>query len=283
MEFKDYYQTLGIEQSASDAEIKTAYRRLARKFHPDVSKEKSAEDRFKSINEAYEVLKDKQKRTQYDQLKTNGYRSGQEYRAPQGFNRGQSQYDFGSENAAGGFSDFFESLFGNTRRTQTQQPIHNSKVKLSIPLELAYTGGKQKIRINSRILEVNIPVGIRSGQSIRLAGQGEQQGDLMIEIDYLEHPEFELEGQNILYTLTLMPWQAALGALVFVPTLGGMVELNIPANSDTGKRLRLKGRGIPGKSVKGDQLVVLEVSAPKAKTEEQKAFYQQMQEIFEDN
>lgn len=285
VEFKDYYQTLGVEQSASDAEIKTAYRRLARKFHPDVSKEKSAEDRFKAINEAYEVLKDKQKREQYNQLKANGYRSGQEYRPPPGFNRGQSQYDFGagSENSDGGFSDFFESLFGNARRAQTQQPINDSKVKLSIPLERAYSGGKQKIRIASRTLEVNVPAGIRPGQSIRLAGQGQRNGDLMIEIDYLEHPEFELEGQNILYTLTLMPWQAALGAMVSVPTLGGVVELKIPADSDTGKRLRLKGRGMPGKTSKGDQLVELEVSAPKAKTEQQKALYAQMQEIFKDD
>jgi curved DNA-binding protein len=285
VEFKDYYKTLGVEQSASDAEIKTAYRRLARKYHPDVSKEKSAEAHFKSINEAYEVLKDKEKRVQYDQLKANGYRSGQEYKPSPGFNRGHSQYDFGAgnENADGGFSDFFESLFGNARREQTQQPIKDSKVKLSIPLERAFAGGKQKIRISSRILEVNIPAGIRPGQSIRLAGQGERKGDLMIEIDYLEHPEFELDGQNILYTLTLMPWQAALGALVSVPTLGGVVELKIPANSDTGKRLRLKGRGMPGKTNKGDQLIELEVSAPHAKTDEQKALYAQMQIIFNED
>ena len=235
------------------------------------------------MNEAYEVLKDKEKRMQYDQLKANGYRSGQEYNAPPGFNHGQSQYDFGGDNGAAGFSDFFESLFGNAQRAQTQQPIRNSKVKLSIPLERVYTGGKQKIRISSRTLEVNIPAGIRPGQTIRLAGQGERQSDLMIEIDYLEHPEFELDGQNILYTLTLMPWQAALGALISVPTLGGVVELKIPPNSDTGKRLRLKGRGLPGKTSKGDQLVELEISAPKAKTEEQKALYAQMQLIFKDD
>lgn len=280
MEFKDYYKILGVEQSASDAEIKTAYRRLARKYHPDVSKEKSAEDRFKSINEAYEVLKDKQKRTEYDQLKANGYRSGEEYRPPPGFNRGPSQFDFGDANGTAGFSDFFESLFGNARRPQAQQPAGGSRVKLSIPLERAYAGGKQKIRINSRTLEVNIPAGIKPGQSIRLAGQGEHKGDMMIEIAYQEHPEFELDGANILYTLTLMPWQAALGAVMSVPTLGGLVELKIPANSDTGKRLRLKGRGMPAKTGKGDQLVELEVSAPVAKTDEQKALYAQMQSIF---
>jgi len=282
MEFKDYYQTLGVEAGASEAEIKTAYRRLARKFHPDVSKEKGAEDRFKAVNEAYEVLKDKDKRSQYDQLKSTGYRPGEEFRPPPGFNRGGTPFDFGQDTGSAGFSDFFESLFGNARRTQAQQPASASRVKLGIPLERAYAGGKQKIRIGSRTLEINIPAGIRPGQNIRLAGQGERKGDLMIEIDYQEHPEFELDGQNVLYTVTLMPWQAALGATVSVPTLGGSVELKIPANSESGKRLRLKGRGMPGKAGKGDQLVEIEVSAPPATTDEQKALYARMAELFKD-
>jgi curved DNA-binding protein len=280
MEFKDYYQTLGVEATASEAEIKTAYRRLARKFHPDVSKEKGAEDRFKAVNEAYEVLKDKEKRVQYDQLKSRGYRPGEEFRPPPGFNRGGTPFDFDPAAGSGGFSDFFESLFGNARRAQAQQPAGASRVKLGIPLERAYAGGKQKVRIGSRTLEINIPAGIRPGQNIRLAGQGERNSDLMIEIDYQEHPEFELDGQNVLYTATLMPWQAALGATVSVPTLGGSVELKIPANSDTGKRLRLKGRGMPGKSGKGDQLVEIEISAPPAVTDEQKALYARMAELF---
>lgn len=280
MEFKDYYQTLGVEASASEAEIKTAYRRLARKFHPDVSKEKGAEERFKAVNEAYEVLKDKDKRAQYDQLKSSGYRPGEDFRPPPDFNRGGYRFDFDEGAATGGFSDFFESLFGNARRSQAQQPAGASRVKLSIPLERAYAGGKQKVRIGNRTLEINIPPGIRPGQSIRLAGQGERKGDLMIEIEYQEHPEFELDGQNVLYTVTLMPWQAALGATVSVPTLGGSVELKIPENSDAGKRLRLKGRGMPGKAGKGDQLVEIEISAPPARTDEQKALYSRMAELF---
>lgn len=280
MEFKDYYQTLGVEASASEAEIKTAYRRLARKFHPDVSKEKGAEERFKAVNEAYEVLKDKEKRAQYDQLKSSGYRPGEDFRPPPDFNRGGYRFDFDEGAAAGGFSDFFESLFGNARRSQAQQPAGASRVKLSIPLERAYAGGKQKVRIGNRTLEISIPPGIRSGQSIRLAGQGERKGDLMIEIEYREHPEFELDGQNVLYTVTLMPWQAALGATVSVPTLGGPVDLKIPENSDAGKRLRLKGRGMPGKAGKGDQLVEIEISAPPARTDEQKALYSRMAELF---
>jgi len=254
VEFKDYYSVLGVESKASAAEIKTAYRRLARKYHPDVSKEAGAEERFKAINEAYEVLRDDEKRNQYDQLKARGYRPGEEFRPPPGYGGGGTQYDF-NDMGGGGFSDFFESLFGGGRRGQPQQPVQGSRVKLAIPLERAFTGGKQKVRIGAKTLEINIPAGIKPGQNIRLAGQGEQGGNLMIEIDYLEHPEFELDGLNVLYTLSLMPWQVALGDTVSVPTLAGKVGLKIPAGSDTGKRLRLKGRGMPGKSVPGDQLV----------------------------
>ncbi|MBP6299471.1 MAG: DnaJ domain-containing protein [Arenimonas sp.] len=285
MEFKDYYKILNVESTASDDEIKKSYRRLARKFHPDVSKEKGAEEQFKAINEAYEVLKDKEKRSQYDQLKANGYRPGDDFRPPPGASGGAGgfQYDFNDMGGAGGFSDFFESLFGAGRRPQQQQAPTGSRVKLSIPLEKSYSGGKQKIRIGKRTFEINIPVGIKPGQSIRLAGQGEHQGDLMIEIDYKEHPEFELDGLNILYTLTLMPWQAALGANISVPTLGGLVELKVPANSDTGKRLRLKGRGMPSKTIKGDQLIEIEVSAPSVKNEQQRALYEQMALVFKED
>jgi curved DNA-binding protein len=279
MEFKDYYSVLGVDSKASAAEIKTAYRRLARKYHPDVSKEAGAEERFKSVNEAYEVLRDEEKRKQYDQLKASGYRPGEEFRPPPGFGGGGYQYDF-NDMGGGGFSDFFESLFGGARRSQPQQAAQGSRVKLAIALERAFSGGKQKVRIGAKTLEINIPAGIKPGQSIRLAGQGEQGGNLIIEIDYQEHPEFELDGQNVLYTLSLMPWQVALGDTVSVPTLAGKVGLKIPAGSDTGKRLRLKGRGMPGKAGPGDQLVELEVSVPVPETEEQKAVYRKMAELF---
>ncbi len=276
MEFKDYYSILGVEATASAPEIKTAYRRLARKYHPDVSKEKEAEARFKSVNEAYEVLKDPQKRQEYDRIKANGYRSGEDFRPPPGFGGG-SYNDFGS--AGGGFSDFFESLFGQARRAN-ESPAQGSRVKLAIPLERVYTGGKQKIRVGTKTLEVAIPAGIKSGQSIRLAGQGEHGQDLMIEIAYQEHPEFELDGLNVLYTLSLMPWQAALGDSVSVPTLGGHVTLKVPSASDTGKRLRLKARGLPGKPVAGDQLIEIEITAPAPRTEEQTELYRKMAQAF---
>ncbi|MBW8312530.1 MAG: DnaJ domain-containing protein [Rhizobium sp.] len=287
MQFKDYYDTLGVEATAGEAEIKTAYRRLARKYHPDVSKEKGAEERFKAINEAYEVLRDKEKRAAYDQLKAQGYRPGEEFRPPPDFGAGgfggqgfRFEQDFGG----GGFSDFFESLFGGRGPGPGRgrpEPPGDTRAKLAIPLELAYSGGKQRIEVDGRKLEVNIPAGIQPGQVIRLAGQGQRGADLKLEIDYRPHGEFEVDGRNVLYTLPLAPWQAALGATVSVPTLGGAVEVRVPPDSDTGRKLRLRGRGLPGKPAAGDQIVEIEVRAPKAATEAQKALYQQMAAAFD--
>lgn len=288
MQFKDYYETLGVESSAGEAEIKTAYRRLARKFHPDVSKEQGAEERFKAVNEAYEVLRDKEKRAEYDRLKAQGYRPGEEFRPPPGFGQGDGgfryQQDFGQ---GGGFSDFFESLFGGGRGPGRAQaaPAGDLRAKLAIALELAYTGGKQRIAVDGRTLEVNVPAGIAPGQVIRLAGQGRSGGgrasDLLLEIDYRPHADFEVDGRNVLHTLAVMPWQAALGATLSVPTLGGPVELRIPPDSDTGRKLRLRGRGLPGKPSPGDQIVELEVRAPRAETEAQKTLYRQMASTFD--
>lgn len=297
MQFKDYYEALGVEPSAGEAEIKTAYRRLARKYHPDVSKEKGAEERFKAINEAYEVLRDKEKRAAYDQLRTSGYRPGEEFRPPPGFGEqfghgqgGSSGGGFRFDQGAGGegFSDFFESLFGGGRagpaRGGRAAPLGDTRAKLAIPLEIAYAGGMQKIGIDGRTLEVKIPAGIRPGQVIRLAGQGQSQGarrsDLLLEIDYRPHGEFEVDGRNILFTLPVAPWDAALGTTVSVPTLGGRVDVRVPADSDSGRKLRLRGRGLPGKPEAGDQIVELEVYAPRAETDAQRELYRQMAEQF---
>lgn len=284
MQFKDYYETLGVEPTAGEAEIKTAYRRLARKYHPDVSKEDGAEARFKAINEAYEVLRDKEKRSAYDQLKSQGYRPGEEFRPPPDFGAGgfggqgfRFEQDFGG----GGFSDFFESLFGGGRPRGRPEPPGDTRAKLAIPLELAYSGGKQRIEVDGRKLDVAIPAGIQPGQVIRLAGQGRHGANLKLEVDYRPHAEFEVDGRNVLYTLPVAPWQAALGTTVSVPTLGGTVELRVPADSDTGRKLRLRGRGLPGKPAAGDQIVELEVRAPKASTDAQKALYQQMADAFD--
>ena len=296
MEFKDYYETLGVESSAGEAEIKTAYRRLARKFHPDVSKEAGAEERFKAVNEAYEVLRDKEKRASYDQLRAQGYRPGEDFRPPPGFGGGggpgfggfgNGGFQFEDGGNGPGFSDFFESLFGGGRGRAgggRPPPPGDVRAKVAIPLEVAHSGGMQRIGVDGRTLEVKIPAGVKPGQVIRLGGQGQQQGaqrsDLLLEIDYRPHADFEVDGRNILYTLSLAPWEAALGTTVSVPTLGGAVELRIPADSDAGKKLRLRGRGLPGKPDAGDQIVEIEIRAPKAETPEQRELYQKMAEVF---
>ena len=293
MQFKDYYQELGVEPSAGEAELKAAYRRLARKYHPDVSKEAGAEERFKSVNEAYEVLRDKEKRAEYDQLRANGYRPGEDFRPPPGFGQqhggaGNGGFRFEQGMGGDGFSDFFESLFGGGRAAgrgpRSAPPPGDLRAKISIPLEVAYAGGTQSIGVDGRTLQVKIPAGIRPGQVIRLAGQGQSQGphrsDLLLEIDYKPHGEFEVDGRNILYTVSLAPWEAALGTTISVPTLGGSVDLRVPADSDTGKKLRLRGRGLPGKPAPGDQIVEIEVTAPRAETPAQRELYEQMAEQF---
>ncbi|WP_457320403.1 DnaJ C-terminal domain-containing protein [Stenotrophomonas sp. P5_B8] len=294
MEFKDYYATLGVEPSAGDAEIKTAYRRLARKYHPDVSKEAGAEDKFKAVNEAYEALRDPQKRAAYDQLKAQGYRPGEEFHAPPNYGGGQGfDYEevFGGGAGGGGFSDFFESLFARQRgggggrasgfggASQGPQPTRDTRAKLSVPLEAAHQGDSLRINVNGRQLDVRVPKGIRPGQVIRLAGQGTGGGNLLLEVEYAEHPQFEVDGRNILYTLQVTPWQAALGTSISVPTLGGSVELKVPAESDAGRKLRLRGRGLPG-NPDGDQIVELEIVAPAPTEEAQKKAYKALAKAF---
>ncbi|MET4617605.1 curved DNA-binding protein [Stenotrophomonas sp. 2619] len=294
MEFKDYYATLGVEPTAGDAEIKTAYRRLARKYHPDVSKEAGAEDKFKAVNEAYEALRDPQKRAAYDQLKAQGYRPGEEFHAPPNYGGGQGfDYEevFGGGAGGGGFSDFFESLFARQRgggggrasgfggASQGPQPTRDTRAKLSVPLEAAHTGDSLRINVNGKQLDVRVPKGIRPGQVIRLAGQGTGGGNLLLEVEYAEHPQFEVDGRNILYTLQVTPWQAALGTSISVPTLGGSVELKVPAESDAGRKLRLRGRGLPG-NPDGDQIVELEIVAPAPTEEAQKKAYKALAKAF---
>ncbi|SDR15411.1 curved DNA-binding protein [Pseudoxanthomonas sp. CF385] len=294
MQFKDYYAVLGVEPSAGDAEIKTAYRRLARKYHPDVSKEAGAEDQFKAVNEAYEALRDPQKRAAYDQLRARGYRPGEEFRPPPDFGRGgpgSQEFDFeeifggaGGGGGGAGFSDFFEGLFG--RRGRAEQPSQrgpqgprDSRAKLAVPLQAVHDGGSVRVNVNGRQLDVRVPTGVKPGQVIRLAGQGSQGGNLLLEVEYAPHPQFEVDGRNIIHVLALTPWQAALGASLSVPTLGGAVELKIPPDSDSGRKLRLRGRGLPG-TPPGDQIVELEITAPRAETDEQRKAYAALASAF---
>lgn len=288
MQFKDYYTVLGVEPGAGEAEIKTAYRRLARKYHPDVSKEAGAEERFKSINEAYEVLRDSEKRGQYDQLRARGFRPGEDFRPPPGYHGdGAPEYGFDAGEGAG-FSDFFESLFGSRNRAGRATPGDaggDLQARLAISLELAFAGGSQRIDVNGRTLEVKIPAGVQPGQVIRLAGQGHRgrvrNGDLRLQIEYRAHPEFEVDGRNILHVLSVSPWEAALGASLTVPTLGGPVELKVPAGSDAGRKLRLRGRGLPGPAP-GDQIIELEIRTPEARNEVDRAAYKQFSRAFAD-
>ncbi|TAN03920.1 MAG: J domain-containing protein [Rhodanobacteraceae bacterium] len=300
MEFQDYYKTLGVKQGAGDDEIKAAYRKLARKYHPDKNKEAGAEDKFKSISEAYEVLHDKQKRAAYDNLRAGGgYRAGDNFRPPPGWQQQQAPggfefRDFGGGGDAGGFSDFFESLFGGRGaggpRAQ-RGPMRGQDVRAGVEIDLrtAYAGGKQRLGLRDatgeRTLEVNIPAGILPGKVIRLAGQGEPgynggpSGDLLLEVQVRDDPQFKLHERDVEVELPVSPWEAALGAKVPVPTLGGHVELKIPAGSRSGRKLRLKGRGMPGRTP-GDQIVTLAIQIPPADGEKAKAAYQAFEQAF---
>ncbi len=289
MEFKDYYDILGVKPEATDTEIKSAYRRLARKYHPDVSKESAAEEKFKSVNEAYEALKEPSRRQAYDQVRAGGgYRGGDEFRgAPPNWQR--QQHGAGGEED---FSDFFESIFGNRGGGGRGGPRKGRDLhaQVSVDLATAYAGGRQRFSLRDgsgeRTLEVKIPAGITAGQQIRLAGQGHAgagggpAGDLILEIGLRDDPRFRLDGRDVLLDLPVAPWEVALGATVPVPTLGGNVELRIPAGSDGGRKMRLRGRGWPGKTP-GDQIVTLEVRVPKPADDEQRAFYEQMARMFE--
>lgn len=304
MNYQDYYEIMGVKRDATQDEIKRAYRKLARKYHPDVSKEKDAEARFKEVGEAYEVLKDPEKRTAYDQLGSQ-WQAGQDFNPPPGWDSGFEFSGGGyTEADAAHFSDFFEDLFGRRSahgqgRGAYQQGFHmqgeDHQAKVMINLQDAYNGAERAITLQvpqvdasghvvtkSRTLNVKIPKGITRGQRIRLRGQGSpgmgqgKPGDLYLEIDFEPHSLYRVENRDVYLDLPITPWEAALGASVSIPTLGGTVEMKIPAGSQTGNKLRLKGRGIPGK-VPGDQYVILQIETPKAETDAVKNIYHQLE------
>lgn len=296
MEYRDYYAVLGVDRKASAEDIKKAYRRLARKYHPDVNREPDAEDRFKEVGEAYEVLSDPEKRAAYDALGAN-WQDHQNFRPPPDW---EQQFSFGGGGFTqhdGGFSDFFETLFGAHGFRGRGGPGNRTggfkgadeHARVGITLEEAYRRDSVEITVaepggKTRRLRVKIPEGISDGKRVRLKGQGSagggEAGDLFVEFRLVPHPQFRAEGRNIQYELPVAPWEAALGTELAVPTLGGQVKLKIPAGSQSGSRLRLKGRGLPGQPP-GDQYVTLKVVLPKADSAERRKLYEQMAQTMD--
>ena len=297
-EFKDYYTILNVAEDASQDEIKKAYRRLARKYHPDVSTESDAESRFKELGEAYEALKDPERRRQYDELRRNGWQQGDQFRPPPGWSGGMGGgFD---EASMSGFSDFFDMLFGGMggqggpRQTQGfgqgspfSQPGRDLQAKVAVDIETAIRGGAQRIRVGGRTLNVKIPAGVGDGQRIRLSGQGEPgaaggaSGHLYLDIEIKPDRLYKLQGRDVVIEWPISPWEAALGAELEVPTPHGSVTMKIPPGASSHQRFRLKGRGLPAQAQQpqGDAYVVLKIKLPDALSAEQRELFERLDAI----
>jgi len=301
MEYKDYYKIMGLKRDASAEEIKRSYRKLARKYHPDISSENDAEAKFKEVSEAYEALKDAKKRATYDRLDPN-QASWQKFNTQadrdQDFEFSQREF---SEMDGKHFSDFFEELFGHRNaqgHSASTRPFNargaDNHAKVAVDLQDAFLGATRSIHLQAqerdshgqmqvinRTLNIKIPKGIKDGQQIRLAGQGSpgmgqsEKGDLYLEIHFNPHPFYQPEGRNLHMQLPVAPWEAALGATVPLPTPSGVVDLKISPGSNSGSKLRLRGRGIPGNPA-GDIYVILSVVTPQANSEAARSLYKQM-------
>lgn len=298
MEFKDYYKVLGLQKTATADEVKKAYRKMARKYHPDVSKEPDAEAHMKEVNEANAVLSDTEKRAAYDQL-GNRYHNGQAFRPPPDWNAGFEYTGSGIPGAdPAEFSDFFANLFGQAgyssaaRGGKVRGEDHHAKVFIDladtfhgatrvITLQAPQQDAQGHVTVKERVLNVKIPKGVKEGQHIRLASQGSPgfgggtAGDLFLEIQFNQDALYRVDERDIYETLPVTPWEAALGAEIAVPTPIGNVQMKVPAGSQSGRKLRLKGRGIPG-TIPGDLYVVLEVVIPPADTEKARQLYEAM-------
>jgi len=299
MKFKDYYQILGVPRDASQDDIKKAYRRLARKYHPDVSKEVNAEARFKEVGEAHEVLKDPEKRTAYDQFGSQ-WKAGQEFKPPPNWDAG-FEFRTGGTGGFGDFSDFFESLFGRSQgwsghggNAGFRMQGEDHRAKMTVTLEDSYHGATRPLTLQSpehdaqgrvvtrtRTLNVKVPRGVIEGQQIRLSGQGSPgrgggtRGDLYLEIAFEPHRLFSADGRDIILDLPITPWEAALGSNITVPTLGGKIDVKIRPGAQSGQKLRIKGRGLPGRTP-GDQYITLKIVTPQARNAADREFYERM-------
>jgi curved DNA-binding protein len=280
MQYRDYYEILGLTRSADADEVKRAYRKLARKFHPDVSKEKNAEDKFKEVQEAYEVLRDNDKRAAYDQLGRD-FRNGQQFRPPPDWSQ-----RFGSSGGQrfsdlNGFSDFFSSLFGGSGAGAGNSGQTDSNAgHLDVTVEEAFAGTKRRVALNEhgrqRQVDVQIPAGVTEGQPLRIAAG---RTSLIFRIRLRPHHLYDVVGKDVQIELPLAPWEAALGAKVAVPTLGGTVELTVPAGAQSGQKLRLRARGLPG-NPGGDQMVTIKLVTPTAHSATEKEAYERMKRDF---
>lgn len=295
MEYKDYYEIMGVARDASADDIKRAYRRLARKYHPDVSKEKDAEARFKEVGEAYEVLRDPEKRAAYDALGTR--KTGEDFRPPP-----EWHFDFGGGAEPQDHSEFFENLFGGLGgRGSFRNRGFDTAAQVDLTVEEAFRGTERTVAVErvapaargrpraaAQQIRVKIPAGAVDGQQIRVAAQGQPgsgggpAGDLYLVVRLLPHRWFRVEGRDVWLDLPVAPWEAALGETVRVPTLGGRVDLKLPKGAHTDQQLRLRGRGLPG-SPPGDQFIVLKVQAPAPKSAAEEELYRQLASALRSN
>lgn len=299
MEYKDYYKIMGVSAEASQEDIKHAYRKLARKYHPDVSKEPQAETKFKELGEAYEVLKDPKKRAKYDQY-GKYWKTQSEQGKDSSQERSGREHGFTQEEQVD-FEDFINSIFGsrfgqNSERRSHSQRGEDIHAKLNISLEESFSGAEKILQLQvpsnanqqfkSRAIKIKIPKGVIAKQQIRLKEQGgygsRRSGDLYIEINFNPHPLFQVDKKDIYLELPISPWEAALGTAVQVPTLGGTVHLKIPKLSQSGNKMRLKGRGLPGNPA-GDQYVTLQIVIPQKENEKATLLYEQLASIFQFN
>ena len=307
MEFKDYYDALGVAEDADTEEIRRAFRRLARRYHPDVSHEREAEAKFKEVNEAYDVLKDPEKRRTYDEIRQSPFEHGR-FEASPPWQRGEGAFSTFTGSDAGAFSDFFRSLFGEPEIEDIDDPLGDRRHsvpgkdihdRIEVTLEEACRGGRRRIEIvqpevgkdgrvvrASKRLNVRIPPGVTDGRRIRLRGQGGTgstdgpAGDIYLEVRIKDHPVYAVDGRDVILSLPVAPWEAALGTSIEIPTLHGTVKLRIPPGANTGRRLRLRGKGLPG-NPPGDQYVVLRVDTPVPTNDEQRRLYQSLADGFD--
>ncbi|MGA2928387.1 MAG: DnaJ C-terminal domain-containing protein [Solirubrobacteraceae bacterium] len=292
--YKDYYEVLGVPRDAGKDEIRRAYRKLARTFHPDLNQDGDAEERFKEIGEAYEVLSDPDKRERYDRLgaqwqgrdDSSGGGGFEDFVERQGFG-GDTRVEFGE----GAFSEFFERLFGEGAAPASSGPLRgrDREAVLELSLEDAVAGGRRRLSLeDGSSLEVNIPAGVRDGQLIRIAGQGARgrdggpSGDLYLRVLLKPHPRFRRRGDDLDVDLAIAPWEAALGATVAVPTLTRTAQVRVPAGSSSGRRLRLRGRGLPKQGGgRGDLHAIVRIMVPKQLSERERELFEQLADVSE--